>query len=201
MAFAAVVGDNEARKSVVDRRPHLVWATLAHPSAVVAKSAQIGPGALICAGCVVQPGAAVAAHCVLNTRSSLDHDSTLGDFVHLGPGSTVCGHVDVGEGVFVGAGAVVKNGTRIAPWCVVRLRRRRGRRRRGAGAAAAALEVRNFFSPWREKKSSSRGGIIACLPKWYRPRAHMGFPLGRGRYRRKLGQCSVLWRFGIHAQR
>ena len=118
LAFAAV-GDNGARKGVVDRRPHLVWATLAHPSAVVAKSAQIGPGALICAGCVVQPGAVVAAHCVLNTKSSLDHDSTLADFVHLGPGCTVCGHVKVGEGAFVGAGSVVKDRVHVEAWCVV----------------------------------------------------------------------------------
>jgi acetyltransferase-like isoleucine patch superfamily enzyme len=37
----------------------------------------------------------------------LDHESKLGDGVHLAPGSTLCGCVEVGDFAFVGAGAII----------------------------------------------------------------------------------------------
>ena len=40
-------------------------------------------------------------------RAAVDHESVLGDGVHLAPGVTLCGCVKVGNNVMIGAGAVV----------------------------------------------------------------------------------------------
>lgn len=85
----------------------LVEESIVHSSAVVEKSAQLGKGNHILAGAVLGAAAKTGNQTILNTKSSVDHDSTLGCGVHVSPGATICGEVSVGDRVFIGAGAVV----------------------------------------------------------------------------------------------
>lgn len=122
------IGVNRVRQRVVDRLASEVgtarWATVIHPSAVVAESAEVGEGAVVFAGAVVQPDARIGAHAILNTGASVDHDSVVGAFAHIAPGARLAGGVMLGEGAFVGIGACVIPGRTIGAWAVV-----------GAGAA------------------------------------------------------------------
>ncbi|MAY34570.1 MAG: hypothetical protein CMN84_00570 [Spongiibacteraceae bacterium] len=88
---------------------------LVHPFAWLSNRASIGDGAQLGAGCVVQPGASIDVNTIINTRSSVDHDSLLGEHCHLAPGATVCGDVRVGAGSFIGAGATITQGVTVAP--------------------------------------------------------------------------------------
>jgi acetyltransferase-like isoleucine patch superfamily enzyme len=45
--------------------------------------------------------------CIINTAASVDHESVLGDGVHVAPGAVLTGCVQVGDHSMIGAGAVV----------------------------------------------------------------------------------------------
>jgi len=89
--------------------------SLVHPFAWLSRQASIGEGVQVLAGCVVQPGASIGANTIINTRSSVDHDSVLGEHSHLAPGATLCGDVRIGSGSFIGAGAIITQGVTVAP--------------------------------------------------------------------------------------
>lgn len=89
------------------------FATVVHPSAVVAADVTIGEGAQIMAGAVLQPGVCIGANVIVNTRASLDHDCQIGAHTHLAPGVTLSGDVYVASGAHVGTGASLVQGVRI----------------------------------------------------------------------------------------
>ena len=122
-AFVVAIGDNTARYRVltreIERSPHLEAMRVVHPSAVVARSADIGPGSIIMAGVVVSNGCRVGQGALLGTRSSLDHDSVLGDCSSLAPGVTTGGGVRIGDRTAIGLGANVIHGVTIGGNTVV----------------------------------------------------------------------------------
>lgn len=109
------------RAAVFDRFAALGYefVRVIHPSAVVARSAQLGEGAQVMAGAVIQPGARLGKNVLVNTRASVDHDCVIGDDVHIAPGATLSGGVIVEAGAHVGAGAVVLQGRRVGVRAVV----------------------------------------------------------------------------------
>lgn len=116
-----------------------VFVSLRHPSAVVSPFAHVGPGTQLLAGCVVQAGAVVGMGCIVNTSAVVEHDVTLGTFVHVAPRALVCGGASVGANSHLGAGAVVREGLRLGEGTVV-----------GAGAAV----IRDFAG----------GGVLVGVP-------------------------------------
>lgn len=114
------VGNNVHRSNEVELRRTDTFPILQHPFSWVAPDVVIGEGTVIMAGAVVQPGVTIGKHCIINTCASLDHDSIIGDFVHIAPGARLCGNVTVGEGTLVGAGAVCLPGAVIPPWTTVK---------------------------------------------------------------------------------
>ena len=99
----------ETRRNVFERftRAGFRFATLIHPSAVVAKDVALGEGAQVMAGAVVQPGVTLGRNSIVNTRASVDHHCVIGEHVHIAPGATLSGNVEVGEGSHIGTGASI----------------------------------------------------------------------------------------------
>lgn len=97
------------RREVFDRlcAGGFSFATLIHPSAIVAKDVVVDAGAQIMAGAVVQPGTRIGRNVLVNTRAVVDHDACLGDHVHVATGAVIAGGVTVGEASHIGAGAIV----------------------------------------------------------------------------------------------
>lgn len=89
------------------------FATIVHPSAIVAPSADLGEGAQIMAGAVIQNDVRIGENALVNTRASVDHDCDIGDSVHVAPGVTISGGVGVGPLSHVGTGASIVQGVRI----------------------------------------------------------------------------------------
>ena len=58
-------------------------------------------------GSVVHFRATVGDYCILNTGSILEHDSKLGNGVHMMPGSVVGGNTVIGDFVSVGLNATI----------------------------------------------------------------------------------------------
>ena len=95
------------------------FATLIHPSAIIASDVEIGEGAQIMAGAIVQPGCRIGENVIINTRASVDHDCVINDHVHLSPGVVLTGNVHVGETTHVGAGAIIIQGITIGEQSLV----------------------------------------------------------------------------------
>jgi len=93
--------------------------SIIHPNAVVSRSAQLESSCQILANAFVGSGARIGRCCILNTGSSLDHNSLLGDGVHLGPQAVVAGEVSVGRNTFVGANATILPGMRVGRDCII----------------------------------------------------------------------------------
>lgn len=120
------VGDNSLRESIVVRltASNVRFARVAHPSAVISVSAQLGEGSVVLAGAVVNSMAVVGNHCIVNSMASIDHDCSVADFVHVSPGAHLAGGCNIGRAAHVGIGASIVPDCSIGPRSVI-----------GAGAA------------------------------------------------------------------
>lgn len=95
------------------------FATVVHPSAVVASDVELGEGVQIMAGVVIQPGCRIGINSIINTSASVDHDCIVGDHVHISPGVTLSGGVSVEAGSHIGTGATVIQGISIGSGCLI----------------------------------------------------------------------------------
>jgi len=111
------IGDNRVRQRL--SRLSIEWLSVVHPHALVEERATIGPGTVAFAGAILQPEVRIGAHCIVNTAASVDHESTVGDFVHLAPCSCLAGAVTIGEGAMVGIGASIILGVTVGAWSMV----------------------------------------------------------------------------------
>jgi len=113
------IGDAGIRRQRQELLSHAHVVTLIHPNAVVADGVTIGLGTVVMAGAVINSGACIGKGCIINTCSSVDHDCTVGDYVHVAVGSHLCGAVSVGDGTWIGAGATIINHVHICSDAVI----------------------------------------------------------------------------------
>lgn len=115
------VGTPARRRQLYDKFKALGYdfATVVHPSAIVASDVVLGEGAQVMAGSIIQPGSSIGCNCIINTRASIDHDCIVGNHVHIAPGVTLSGGVSVGEATHIGTGAIVIQGISIGVNAVV----------------------------------------------------------------------------------
>ena len=92
---------------------------LLDPTAVVARSAQVGVGAVVNATAVIAAAATLGRSVHVNRSASIGHHNRIEDYVTLGPGCVLAGHVTIGRGAFVGAGAVCAPKVTVGPDAVV----------------------------------------------------------------------------------
>lgn len=113
--FFVAIGDNTIRERV--QREFFAndaeFATLIHPSATIAREVEIAEGTLIAAGVAINPSTKIGKGAILNTACTIDHDSKVGDFVHISPGAHLAGTVSVGKRSWLGIGSIVKNNVTI----------------------------------------------------------------------------------------
>lgn len=103
------IGDPQGKASVVARLAArgARFASLRHPSAVVARRAVLGTGVVICPHAVLSADCRIGDFAAINILSSVGHDVTLGAYATLSAHVDLTGHVVVGERVFFGSGARV----------------------------------------------------------------------------------------------
>lgn len=115
------IGDNRTRKRVFEQLASsgARFASVRHPTAIVAPDVRIGAGSMLCAGVIVNVGSVIGHDVILNTGVTVDHHSNLGDHVHLAPGVRMGGGVTVDEGALIGVGASVLPAGHVGAWSVV----------------------------------------------------------------------------------
>ena len=119
VCFHLAIGSCNIREALVVKLNNANYFSVAHPSAVIAKTAQIGIGTFSAANSIVAPDAIIGSHCIINHAAVVDHDCFVGDYTHVAPQSSLGGGVKVGKGVLIGTGAVVLPGVVIADYAVI----------------------------------------------------------------------------------
>jgi sugar O-acyltransferase (sialic acid O-acetyltransferase NeuD family) len=109
--ICVAVGDPALRRRLAERCAGARFATVVAPTAIVDPTARIGEGAAICDFVMINSLARIGRHFQANYYSHVSHDCVIGDYVTFSPRTSCLGNVHVGDGVFVGAGAVIRNGS------------------------------------------------------------------------------------------
>lgn len=84
-----------------------------HPSAVIAKTAQIGEGSVIFAGVVLNPDVKVGDNTIIATGSTIDHESIIGNHVLVSAGVTIGGYTNIGDETLCALGCKIVSGIHV----------------------------------------------------------------------------------------
>jgi sugar O-acyltransferase (sialic acid O-acetyltransferase NeuD family) len=108
-AIAVGIGNNLIRqKKILElKKNNANLPALIHPSAVISKYSSIGYGTIICAGAIISTCVSIGDGNIINTSSTVDHDCTLNNFVHVSPGAHLAGGVHVQDRAWIGIGATI----------------------------------------------------------------------------------------------
>lgn len=111
--FIIGIGNNNIRENIANNHD-LKWYTAIHPNAIIANEVSIEEGSVVMAGSIINTGTKIGKHCIINTKSSLDHDNMIEDYIHISPGATLAGTVHIKEKTWICAGATIINNITIA---------------------------------------------------------------------------------------
>lgn len=119
-AFVAI-GNNEVRIRILDDilKEGFIVPIIIHPKATVSNYSKIGLGTIVLSGAIVNVNSYIGRGCILNINSTLDHDSTLGDGVHISSGAVVGSMVNIGELSTIKAGACITQGNVIEKHTII----------------------------------------------------------------------------------
>lgn len=116
MPFVIGIGESNIRRAVAERfAGSLQFINLIHPSATFGfgqrQVLEQSKGTIVAAGARLTSGVAIGDFCILNQNTTIAHDCVLESFVHVAPGANVSGNVHLKNGCWIGAGAVVNQGS------------------------------------------------------------------------------------------
>ena len=84
------------------------FASIIHPSVVIAPDAMIGYNTLIMPNVVVSCGVKIGNHCIFLPNTIVSHDSVVGDYCCLGSNISISGSVKIDKNCYVGSGTKVR---------------------------------------------------------------------------------------------
>ena len=111
--FNIAIANSAARERIAGQAE----AAGAHPVAFIAKTAIVGDGVSFSAGAILHDNTRLTADCHIgryfhcNYYSYVPHDCQIGNFVTFGPGVRLGGNVIVEDHAYIGAGAMIRQGT------------------------------------------------------------------------------------------
>ncbi|MFL5673377.1 MAG: acetyltransferase [Chloroflexota bacterium] len=94
-------------------------ATVIHPSAIIARSAELEPGCVVLPNVVIGARTRIGAGTILNRGVLVGHHTTIGSGCFLGPGANVAGGIMIGDDVFLAIGSVVRDDRTIGTGALV----------------------------------------------------------------------------------
>lgn len=95
------------------------FATFIHPSAYVARSANIREGAVILSDVAIQSNVTLGSCCIVNANAVLEHDTVVGPNCFVAAGAIVGANVRVGKGCFLGLNCTVREDTSVGDFAFV----------------------------------------------------------------------------------
>lgn len=110
--IAVAIADGKVRERIVnlcDSKGAKPWSIVAD-NAVLMDDVTIGDGAVISPFVTVTSNILIGRYFHANLYSYVEHDCVIGDFVTFAPGVKCNGNVHIEDHVYVGAGAVIRQG-------------------------------------------------------------------------------------------
>ena len=116
-----VLPDKSLRWELADklRKQGYSFATVIHPSAVIASDVTLEEGVQIMAGAVIQAGTKIGKDSIINTGTLIDHDCKIYENCQISPGVVLSGGVIVEKNSYIGTGAKIIQYITLKEECVV----------------------------------------------------------------------------------
>lgn len=116
MPYVIGVGECKLRAQIAARYSDKVqFMNLIHPSATFGdqqiERIENQQGVIICAGVRFTNNIVVGNFSIFNLNATISHDNIIGDFVTVAPQACLLGNVEVQSCTWIGAGAVINQGT------------------------------------------------------------------------------------------
>lgn len=114
--FVIGIGENAVRQRVSRRFANEInFSNLIHTSATFGREQRAliekKQGVIVAAGVRFTNNILLGNFNIFNQSATIAHDVEIGDFVHMAPGCIISGNVRIGHGCWIGAGAVINQGT------------------------------------------------------------------------------------------
>lgn len=93
--------------------------TIVHPRAFVDPSVYLPAGVQVMAGAVINAGAQIGMGALINSGAIVEHDTVIGEHVHVAPGALLAGDVVIEASAHIGMGAMVLQGLTVGSGSVV----------------------------------------------------------------------------------
>jgi sugar O-acyltransferase (sialic acid O-acetyltransferase NeuD family) len=115
--FNVAIADGRARERIAAacQRAGLTPFSIVSRTAVVMDDNEIGEGAILSPFVTVTSNVRIGRFFHANIYSYVTHDCVIGDFVTFAPGVMCNGNVTIGDHAFIGAGAIIRNGSKGRP--------------------------------------------------------------------------------------
>lgn len=97
------------------------FATIIHPSAVIAPEAVIGTNCILMPNVVISCGVRIGSHCVILPNTVVSHDSQVDDYCCIGSNVSVSGSVHIGASCYIGSGTKMREDITIGAGTLVGL--------------------------------------------------------------------------------
>jgi len=115
--FNIAIADSSVREAIARRMTSrgAIPYSLAASSADISGSSQVAPGAIFSPFTSVTADTRIGAFFHANMYSYVAHDCVVGDYVTIGPRVSINGNVHIEDHVYIGTGAVIRQGSKGAP--------------------------------------------------------------------------------------
>ncbi|RJT20983.1 acetyltransferase [Buttiauxella izardii] len=115
--FNVAIADSKIRERIANLliEAGAVPFTVTHQNTVIYTESEIHPSAILCPFVTVTANAKIGKFFHANVHSYIAHDCVIGDYVTFAPGVRCNGSVTIEDHAYIGAGAVIKQGTANRP--------------------------------------------------------------------------------------
>jgi sugar O-acyltransferase (sialic acid O-acetyltransferase NeuD family) len=121
-SISLAIADSQARKILADRcrKDGVEFFEVRAGNTVQLDDVSIGEGAILCPFVTLTSNIRIGKHFHANLYSYVEHDCVIGDFVTFAPGVKCNGNIVIEDYAYIGAGAVIKQGSSGMPLVIGR---------------------------------------------------------------------------------
>jgi len=115
--YCITIADPNTRKLVALKlkTTNIQVLTLIFNNSILLSHSHIGSGSIVMPGVTISTSVSIGMFAHVNFNSYIAHDCHIDNFVTISPSVTCCGNTEIKEGAFIGAGSIIKQGTKSKP--------------------------------------------------------------------------------------